>query len=162
MKVITSTLWVPGKLPALNEMIAAAKKAHGLPYARLKKAAEKRVEDAIYAAALPGFAPGAELTYVLYEPDKARDPGNALAGAMKFIEDALVRMNVLTGDCWHGISGYGKPSWMVAKLDGVHVTITGVKRNAEDDRRRDKGSSIANDLIGENDRSGSQRARRKR
>lgn len=121
-------LWIPGRLPGLNDIVAAAKagRNRGAMYSEQKRAAEARIEAAIYDAELPRFE-RVTLAYELVEPpgppNKDRDIGNVLAGATKYVEDALVRAGVLPTDGPGCIVGYDKTTRRVDAMDGVRVTI---------------------------------------
>lgn len=121
-------LWIPGRLPGLNDIVAAAKagRNRGAMYSEQKRAAESRIEAAIYDAELPRFE-RVTLAYELVEPpgpqNKDRDIGNVLAGATKYVEDALVRAGVLPTDGPSCIVGYDKTTRRVDPVDGVRVTI---------------------------------------
>jgi hypothetical protein len=118
------TLWIPGKLPGLNDIVAAAKISRRGVYAEMKREAERRIELAIYDACLPTMSE-VWIRYEIVEPNKKRDPGNVLGGAIKFVEDALVRTGVLPNDNWGHIIGYDSVTWRVAPLDGVRVNLRG-------------------------------------
>ena len=84
---------IPGRLPGLNEIIAAAKSHFGA-YAKMKH--EHTTAIAWLAKKLPTYKRVA-LVITWYEPDQRRDPDNTMAG-QKFILDGLVRAGTITND----------------------------------------------------------------
>lgn len=104
-------LWVPGALPGLNELLDAKSvvarrrgKVVTTAYNDLKASHQQRI--ALYAR-IEGLRrlPPVYVTYVFYEVTKRRDPSNVLAGGVKLIEDALVKLGVLRNDGWKDILG---------------------------------------------------------
>lgn len=91
---------IPGRLPGLNEIIAAAKSHFG-QYAKMKEVNTTAI--AWMAKALPKYEK-VELVITWYEPDRRRDPDNVMAG-QKFILDALVLAGVITNDSQRYIAG---------------------------------------------------------
>jgi len=90
--------FVPGPLPGLNEIIAAAKgfRGKGFAYAKMKKEWGQVVVEAITKAKLKPL----ESAYVLCEwreKHKRRDLDNVRCG-VKFILDRLVEAGILLGD----------------------------------------------------------------
>ena len=95
-------LEIPGRLPGLNEIIAAAK-SHYAKYSTEKKEYTEEVAWLAKQARLPKF----EKVYLVitwFEPDRRRDPDNIMAG-QKFILDGLVAAGVLPGDSQKYIAG---------------------------------------------------------
>ena len=84
---------IPGRLPGLNEIIAAAKSHFGA-YAKMKH--EHTTAIAWLAKKLPTYK-RVELVITWYEPDQRRDPDNIMAG-QKFILDGLVAAKVIPND----------------------------------------------------------------
>jgi hypothetical protein len=106
-----ASLWVPGPLPGLNELIAAAKGSggRGAGYARLKRQWTETVWALAKAACIdkPGpFARPVTLDFTWIERDKRRDPDNVAAGGRKLILDGLVTAGVLGGDGWRHVQGW--------------------------------------------------------
>lgn len=126
---MTQFLWVPGPLPGLNELIAAAKgaKGRGVAYARLKREWTARIAMLAKSERLHPVGPGAYLRFRFLERDRRRDPDNIAAGARKLILDGLVEAGVLSGDGWDGVSGWAD-MWDIGEFAvGVQVEITGVR-----------------------------------
>lgn len=123
---MTAELWVPGPLPGLNEIIAAAKGSggRGAGYARLKRDWTEAVWAYAKSQRMPVFPGAVRLAFRWVERDRRRDPDNVAAGGRKLILDGLVRAGVLRGDGWTGVA-----SW-VDRFDvgdpGVSVTIEAV------------------------------------
>ncbi len=118
---MTQRLWIPGPLPGMNEIIAAAKSGgKGRVYAAMK---------ASHTSAVTLFARKARLKPIdfavfgfdWHEPTRRRDPDNLMAGA-KFILDGLVKAGVIPNDGWDNVGGLVH-CWTLSKNRGVHVTI---------------------------------------
>ncbi len=93
---------IPGRLPGLNEIIAAAK-SHYAKYSTEKKAYTEEVAWLAKQARLPKL----EKVYLFitwFEPDRRRDPDNIMTG-QKFILDGLVAAGVLPNDSQKYIAG---------------------------------------------------------
>jgi hypothetical protein len=119
-----ATLWVPGPLPGLNELIAAAKGSggRGMGYAKLKR----QWTDTVFALARcarihkPGpFERSVLLTFDWVEQDKRRDPDNVAAGGRKLILDGLVKAGVLSGDGWKHVRSWNDRWQTVAEVGGL-------------------------------------------
>ena len=91
---------IPGRLPGLNEIVAAAKSHFGA-YAKMKERYTNEI--AWLSKKLPSCEKIAlEITW--YEPDHRRDPDNIMVG-QKFILDALVHAGVIPNDSQKYIAG---------------------------------------------------------
>ncbi len=118
-------LWIPGKLPGLNEVIDAAHKVYGYgkarssEYRKMKRAWGERVQ--VYARQ-QGFRPveSACFVYLCVETARTRDPSNVVAGAMKLIEDGLQDAELLTNDGWKNILSL-QVFWTLGPEPGVMV-----------------------------------------
>lgn len=104
----SASLWVPGPLPGMNELIAAAKGSggRGAGYARLKREWTDIVQAFARAKKLPAFPGRVVMTFHWYERDKRRDPDNVAAGGRKLILDGLVAAGVLRDDGWRYIQSW--------------------------------------------------------
>ena len=89
------TLTIPGRLPGLNEIFAAAK-SHYAKYSNEKKEYTEEVAWLAKQARLPKFEKAC-LVITWFEPDRRRDPDNIMAG-QKFILDGLVAAKVIPND----------------------------------------------------------------
>ena len=114
---------IPGRLPGLNEIIAAAK-SHYAKYSTEKKAYTEEVAWLAKQARLPKL----EKVYLFitwFEPDMRRDPDNIMAG-QKFILDGLVQAGVIPGDSQKYIQGIYHRCRVDRKNPRVEVEIRGV------------------------------------
>jgi len=120
--------WVPGPLPGLNEIIAAAK-GHGgcgRGYSTLKQQWTDDIAFIIRRARIPTMR-RVRLKLVWVSVDKRHDPDN-IEAAQKFIWDALKHevAGVLTNDGWEQNGGV-EPIHEIGPKAGVWVTITEVE-----------------------------------
>jgi hypothetical protein len=117
---LAQTLWVPGPLPGLNEMLADRAGRGGNAYARMKK---KWTNDIALLARVSKLRPmeRVKLRFVWHERHRQRNPDN-IAAAKKFIIDGLVTAKVLRNDGWDQIAGF-VDDWLVARPAGVLVLI---------------------------------------
>jgi Holliday junction resolvase RusA-like endonuclease len=85
-----------GRLPGLNEIIAAAKRGKGKyqPYAIMKD--RYTSEIGWLAKKLPAYE-RVDITITWYEPNRRRDPDNVVGGT-KFIMDGLVAGGAIKDD----------------------------------------------------------------
>lgn len=110
---------IPGRLPGLNEIIAAAKSHFGA-YAKMKY--ENTTAIAWQAKKLPAYQ-RADITITWYEPNRRRDPDN-VSGGQKFILDGLVVAGVIKNDSQRYINSI-KHMWGVDRENPrVEVEIT--------------------------------------
>jgi Holliday junction resolvase RusA-like endonuclease len=96
-------LTVLGRLPGLNEIIAASKQ-HYQVYAKEKKVLTHKVESLARAARLRTISSRCAVRFLWFEANRRRDQDNICAG-QKFILDGLVAAGVLPDDGWQWISG---------------------------------------------------------
>jgi hypothetical protein len=116
-------LWIPGPLPSLNELIAAAKGkgGRGYDYARLKRGWTDSIALLARAARLPRM----ERVFIRFtwrERDKRRNPDNVAAGGRKMVLDGLVTAGVLGNDGWGEVAGWSD-AFEVSQGPGVLVTF---------------------------------------
>ena len=116
-------LEIPGRLPGLNEIIAAAK-SHYAKYSNEKKEYTEEVAWLAKQARLPRFEK-AYLIITWFEPNGRRDPDNVMAG-QKFILDGLVQAGVLPGDSQKYIQGIYHRFRVDRKNPRIEVEIRGV------------------------------------
>lgn len=121
---MTQELWIPGRLPGLNELIAAAKGAggRGAAYAKLKAKWTNDLVLRIRAARLRPIVGRAYLRFIWREENERRDPDNIAAGGRKLILDALVVAKVIGDDGWKHVAGWND-AWAVCEPAGVEVAI---------------------------------------
>ena len=103
-----AALWVPGPLPSLNDLIAAAKGAGGTgrAYSKLKKQWTNDIWAWAKEARLPRFLGRVFLEFRWYEQTTRRDPDNIAAGGRKLVLDGLVAAGVIGGDGWRYVAGW--------------------------------------------------------
>lgn len=95
-----AAIWIPGPLPGLNEMIAAAKsgRGRGNAYARLKSEWTAIVWALAKSARLRPMISPVRIGFLWVEKDRRRDPDNVAGGGRKLILDGLVKAGVLKDD----------------------------------------------------------------
>ncbi len=118
---------MPGTLPGLNELLDAKSvvaRHHGkvvtTAYNDLKASTQQRIALCARASGL-GRMPPVYATYVFYEATRRRDPSNVMAGGVKLIEDALVKLGVLANDGWRDMLGMAAYHRLAPNLPGVLV-----------------------------------------
>lgn len=118
------TLVIPGHLPGLNEIIAAAKGAggRGFLYAKLKRQWSETIWALARSARLTPVV-RARFTFRWIEKDRRRDPDNVAAGGRKLIFDGLVKAGTMPGDGWAHIAGWSDSFEVDPHRHGVRVTI---------------------------------------
>jgi len=119
------TLWIPGPLPGMNELIAAAKGfgGTGRGYSNMKRDWTDRV--ALYAKAekLRTLLPPVMLRFRWVEKARRRDPDNIAAGGRKLVLDGLVKAGVIGGDGWTQIAGWIDTFEVDRDNPGVEVSL---------------------------------------
>ena len=118
------SLWVPGPLPGLNEIIAAAKGCggRGILYAKMKREWGEAIAWRCREQALLPMKQ-TSLSFVWREKSRRRDPDNVAAGR-KFVLDALVAEKLLPDDGWDEIAGW-TDKFEVSSEPGVLVHLDG-------------------------------------
>lgn len=99
---------MPGPLPGLNELLAAAKRRarngwNG--YAAIRRRWGRVLVARLRLAAPPRFR-RAWVRFTWIEPGRRRDPDNVAAGGRKLLLDAFVQAGVLPDDGWRAIAGW--------------------------------------------------------
>lgn len=118
------TVTIPGRMPDLNDMIAAAKAGRGKyqPYARDKGAYTDMVAWYCKAARVPHL-PRVRVRITWIEPDARRDPDN-IAAAAKYVMDGLVEAGVIQDDRQRYVAGI-EHAWAVdRRRPRVEIEIT--------------------------------------
>ena len=117
------SLWIPGPLPGMNELIKAAKgyRGRGIGYANLKRKWTDTVALLARAAKLPRLDRVA-ISFEWHERTKRHNPDNIAAGGHKVILDGLVKAGVLRNDGWSEIAGFSD-TWCVSRKAGVWVVL---------------------------------------
>lgn len=123
---LVQRLWVPGRMPGLNEVIAAAKGmgGRGHAYAKMKREWRETIWALCKAARLRPMK-RVRLAFLWVEKDKRRDPDNVSSAGRKLILDGLVKAGVLPGDGWAAIESWSD-AFAVEARHGVAVTLTEV------------------------------------
>ena len=122
MTVRREQIWIPGRMPGLNDIIAWRACKYKGEYSEHKRKWQGLIR-VIAQRTLKPWPEGAHFEYELVEPNKKRDPSNACAGAQKFIEDALVEAGILPNDGWRHVLSV-RHSWTVHETAyGVRVTL---------------------------------------
>lgn len=119
-----ATLWIPGPMPGLNELVKAAKGfgGTGRGYSLLKSRWTDTVMLLARRERVAPFTGRVRMQYVWIERDRRRDPSNIAAGGRKLAEDGLVKAGVLAGDGWKHVAGW-TDDFDVEPVAGVHITI---------------------------------------
>lgn len=123
---MTAALWVPGKLPGLNDLIAAAKGhgGRGWGYSKLKREWTDTVMLLAKARRLPSFQ-RVRIGFLWVEQSRRRDPDNIAAGGRKLILDGLVKAGVLPEDGWAEVESW-HDTFTVGSEPGVRVELAEV------------------------------------
>lgn len=122
------TVFIPGPLPSLNDLIGAAKgyKGRGTGYSRLKALWTGAIAGHVRKARLPRIE-HARLRFHWVEKTTRRDPDNVAGGGRKLVLDGLVVAGVLTDDSWLHVLSW-EDTWSKGAKPGVHVIISGEVR----------------------------------
>ena len=118
----SQSIFLPHRLPNLNDMLAAAKRRHGKwnEYAEMKAVWHQTLAAEIRKAKLRPM-PCAHVVFRWHEPDRRRDLDGITAGG-KFILDTLVALKILPTDGWKGMKGL-RHEFTVSAFPGVHVML---------------------------------------
>lgn len=92
------TIIVPGELPAMNEILKAAK-SNRYKYSSMKRLHTNRVA---YCARGSGTVDQADVTVIWHCKNRKKDKDNIEAG-IKFVLDGLVVAGVLPNDGWRHV-----------------------------------------------------------
>jgi hypothetical protein len=102
------SLWIPHKLPGLNELLDAkavmssSSKRRWSAYNSLKK---QWAANLTLLARSQGFqrVDSGYFTYLFIEPNQKRDKSNVIGAGVKLIEDSLVKAELLADDGWKNV-----------------------------------------------------------
>lgn len=129
---MTQSFFVGGKLPGLNDLLAAAKQLGEAKqgrrwsgYASAKKEWGQIIVAEIKAAKLRPMPGLVFLRFEWREANRRRDLDN-VAAAKKIVGDALVTAGVIKGDGWHYIAGWQDTFVIDRAHPGVQVTLVEV------------------------------------
>lgn len=100
-------LWISGRLPSLNQVIAESAGANKgwSAYAATKKRWAQQIALMARVKDLKPIPPSF-FGYLVCEPNRRVDPSNMVGGAVKVIEDALQEAGLLQNDGWNDVLGY--------------------------------------------------------
>ena len=121
-------LVIPGRLPGLNEYVAAERSSSGKHLAaRMKRDVETAIQWCIWAQ-LKGvrFERPVRMEYRWVEENRKRDKDN-IAFAKKFVQDSLVAAGVLPNDGWRWIVSFSDSFTVDREHPRVEVLITEVE-----------------------------------
>ena len=113
------TLWIPGRLPGLNEVI---NQNRGNKFAGAKTKKDLTNSIAILAKAQLQPCDRAHFIFNWVEINKKRDPDN-IASAKKFIFDGLVLAGILKNDGWKQVEGFEDLFSVDKETHGVRVYL---------------------------------------
>lgn len=127
--MIRAEFWIPGTLPGWNDLLTMKSRTNKNTgwnqYNARKKSCQDKIALLARSAGLPRFPGGVHVWYDFREPTRRRDPSNFAGGAIKLIEDALVREGILQGDGWEHMKSI-QLVWTHSKENpGIRVTILG-------------------------------------
>lgn len=115
-------LWVPSRMPGLNELLSAKSTQRGnwSSYNDVKQRLFGQIQLLVRSKGIRPVGPG-HFSFLFVEPDRRRDPDNVAAGGIKILLDALVGAEVLAGDGWAHVLGFVS-YWQVGDKPGCLVT----------------------------------------
>lgn len=119
---------IPGRLPGLNEYIAA-ERAHRLHAAEIKRNCEFLIVGCIQRQlGRIRLSTPVSITYFFVEPDRRRDKSNISGYAHKVIEDSMIKAGLLSNDGWNEIENYQDIFTTDKKNPRVEVLITELEK----------------------------------
>ncbi len=148
--VIHNAFWIAGKVPSLNDLLAAKgggsapiltslimrhrpgkRKQSGARfdlYNDIKQDWKRRTVSAIGSPFIR--VDRAHFGYVIVEETLKRDPSNICSAAIKFIEDGLVEAGVIPNDGWDQVQSI-RVTWIhrKARAPGVYVVMSDAPMN---------------------------------
>lgn len=122
---------IPGRLPGMNEFIAACNR-HKMAGAAMKKTAQEQCAWAMATAKRKGLHfNSCDVRIIYHEPNKRRDKDNISAFARKVIFDALQQMKIISNDGWEQVKTVTE-QWTVDKKNPrIEVTLTEAAENEQ-------------------------------
>ena len=117
-------IWIKGRMPGLNDLIAAAKSGRGKfnAYGRTKDQWTAYIKRIVLECGLNPM-PGAKVSFRCVEPNRRRDQDNVIAGARKLCLDGMVKAGIIPGDGWRHVE-LGQDCFDVDKFSpGVEIII---------------------------------------
>lgn len=127
---MTARFTIPGRLPGLNEYIAAERQ-HRQKAAAMKKQYE-HVIILLIKSQLRGvhFTGPVRMEYVWHEKDRRRDKDNISSMGRKIIQDAMVKSGLLRNDGWAEIDSFEDCFAVDKNNPRVEITIKEVGHGA--------------------------------
>jgi Holliday junction resolvase RusA-like endonuclease len=117
----SQSVWIEGRLPGLNEIIALRASKYRGSYNREKRRWDRYLAE-LFRANLEPMA-RAHIHFSIVAPNKRMDPDNMLAGACKFVLDSLVHAGILSDDGWAEVASLTF-EWSVDKQSpGIQLTL---------------------------------------
>ena len=135
-------LIIEGRLPGLNEYVNE-ERSQRHSAARMKRETQDLVKW--YARMQLGSqrpSKPVQMDYLWVEPNRRRDHDN-IAFAKKFVQDALVELDILPGDGWKHVVGISDRFTVDKDRPRVEVTITEVEEDKNDGRKQGKAGHKA-------------------
>ncbi len=114
---------INAKLPGLNEYILDCRRN---PHAgaQTKRIAQELCMWCAKQQCKVKFKQPVRIHYVFFEPDRRRDKSNVAAFAVKVIEDALVKLQIIRDDGWKYIENYTQSFKIDKEHPHIEVYIT--------------------------------------
>lgn len=119
---MVQTFTIYGRLPSLNEYIAAERAKYNAA-ARLKRQYQEIIISYINLSRLKPITSAVHITYRFYEKNRKRDKDNIAAIAHKFIQDSLVITGILKNDGWANIVGFSDEFYIDTKNPRIEVIL---------------------------------------
>lgn len=122
---MTQVLWIPGQMPGINELLAAAKsgRGRGNAYARIKNQWTTTVWALAKSRCLVPMATPVRIGFLWVEKDRRRDPDNVAGGGRKLVLDGLVKAGVISDDGADEIRSWTDTFAVDKKSPGVRVEL---------------------------------------
>ena len=125
------TLWIPGPLPGLNEIIAACNLSTGQSgYGRRWNAWNEMKQKWTWDIRIQANAAGNKaflgtyFTFMFAEPNRRRDPDNFVAAGHKIVLDACVSGGFMKNDGWKNVEGFADYWVHDPERPGLLVMVT--------------------------------------
>ena len=113
------TLTIEGRLPSLNQYIAACR-VKGIVGANFIKSVEEELIPLFKSQTkFRGINEKCWIDYVFYEANQKRDLDNIASFAHKVVQDSLVKAGILHDDGWQQIAGFSD----IFRVDKEHPRI---------------------------------------
>lgn len=114
---------INAKLPGLNDYILDCRR-NAYSGAQTKRIAQELCMWCAKQQCKVKFKQPVRIHYVFFEPDRRRDKSNVAAFAVKIIEDALVKLQIIRDDGWKYIENYTQSFKIDKEHPHIEVYIT--------------------------------------